>query len=99
MTPGRTFVGEFHFRKKRQKTAAILLFPFLVGLVVFGGASDPKTAEAFGISALIWVPIVLLALVAVAVFSWKNWRCPSCDKYLGKQMSPRFCSHCGVDFF
>jgi len=30
------------------------------------------------------------------VFSLYNWRCPACNKYLGKQRSPKYCSKCGV---
>ena len=43
-------------------------------------------------------PLVLLWLAMVAgilVFSRQNWRCPACDRYLGKYPG-RFCRNCGV---
>jgi hypothetical protein len=30
------------------------------------------------------------------IFSFRNWRCPACDKYLGKAIGPRFYAKCGV---
>jgi len=29
-------------------------------------------------------------------FSLFNWRCPACNKYLGKSINPKFCSKCGA---
>jgi len=39
--------------------------------------------------------IALLLLVA-AGFSWLNWRCPACRRYLGRRLSPSHCPRCGV---
>ena len=39
--------------------------------------------------------IAFLVLVA-AGFSWLNWRCPACGKYLGNRLSPDHCPKCGV---
>jgi rRNA maturation endonuclease Nob1 len=30
------------------------------------------------------------------IFSLFNWRCPSCNKYLGKAINAKFCAKCGV---
>jgi hypothetical protein len=38
------------------------------------------------------VQIVLIS--AFIVFSAFNWRCPSCKKYLGNDISRRICKHC-----
>ena len=40
------------------------------------------------------VDVVLVA--GALIFSFRNWRCPACNRYLGKQYSPKFCSKCGV---
>ncbi|KAF0138149.1 MAG: hypothetical protein FD122_3859, partial [Stygiobacter sp.] len=37
-------------------------------------------------------------LGAYAIFSFKNWRCPACDKYLAKQTNPSFCPNCGAKY-
>ena len=30
-------------------------------------------------------------------FSFRNWRCPACNGYLGRSMSMNFCPKCGVE--
>jgi DNA polymerase II large subunit len=35
-------------------------------------------------------------IISVLAFSFLNWRCPSCNKYLGKAINPKFCSKCGT---
>ena len=40
-------------------------------------------------------PVVII--IGVVIFSFKNWRCPNCNKYLGKSLSPKFCQHCGEE--
>ncbi len=35
-------------------------------------------------------------VLAAAAFSWLNWRCPACAKYLGIGLSPNHCPKCGV---
>jgi hypothetical protein len=40
------------------------------------------------------VQIVLIS--AFIVFSAFNWRCPSCKKYLGNDISRRICKHCRI---
>ena len=32
---------------------------------------------------------------ALLLFSFYNWRCPACNKYLGKSGIPKFCPKCG----
>lgn len=35
-------------------------------------------------------------LLASALFTWRNWRCPACGKFLGLGLSPTDCPKCGV---
>lgn len=83
----------FAIRRKRQIVLAISLFVAIIA-VVFLDESDPQ--GLLGIPHAVWgAGFVVLVLVAL-IFSFRNWRCPACDRYLGKQMSPRYCSRCGV---
>jgi hypothetical protein len=36
----------------------------------------------------------LLVISAFIAFTAMNWRCPSCKKYLGKDIHKRACRHC-----
>ena len=40
--------------------------------------------------------LALGSVLYLLIFSLKNWRCPACNGYLGKAISPRFCSKCGA---
>jgi rubrerythrin len=39
---------------------------------------------------------LLVFAIGAVLFSLKNWRCPGCERYLGRGISPRFCPRCGV---
>lgn len=59
----------------------------------YGKQSGSKDIDATG--ALLLAGMVA-SLAGAAIGSAINWRCPSCNRYLGKRFSPAFCSHCGV---
>jgi hypothetical protein len=83
---------EFARRRKRQLIATvptvILILPMLL-------ARD-SNKDFLGIPMEACLVGGLLAIGAALIFAFKNWRCPSCDKYLGKGISPKFCGGCGV---
>lgn len=85
--------SDFAVRRKRQIIATV---PFLAAALLLVFAVDPRTETLFGMSSVVWAP-VFAALGAVAVVvAFRNWRCPACDKYLGRTMNPNFCPKCGV---
>lgn len=84
---------QFRARRLRQ---ILLVIPFLPLMIAIATA-DKQTGDTWlGLSegALLFalLPMVLLALV----FSLMNWRCPACNRYLGKQLWVRHCPQCGV---
>jgi hypothetical protein len=54
-----------------------------------------RTRQIMAVGPIILAFIGILS-VSVLVFSFLNWRCPSCNKYLGKAINPKFCSKCGT---
>ena len=86
--PDANVIAEFRKRQVRQWIATILaiaaILPMVNGFVI-GGLSERVVA-----------PICIAVVLGIAIFSLINWRCPSCEGYLGNKMSPRFCSKCGV---
>lgn len=92
----RETMGLFRKRKRRQyfiSGAMIAIIIFFVTMTELGGGSNGAKPGGWPI------PIVLgVAFVAGMVLTLKNWRCPSCNGYLGKGFNPRFCSKCGVRF-
>jgi len=85
--------SKFKSRFRKQLAVAIILLPIILALII-GDRNGGTTilgmeAEIFGIFAIV---LVIVALV----FSLFNWRCPSCNKYLGREIYPKFCNKCGV---
>jgi hypothetical protein len=82
--------------KKRRTRQIMVAIPMVIGMISLFVISENRDFSFAGISSLhISIGIVVL-FVAAAVFSFKNWRCPACNKYLGKGISPKFCPKCGV---
>ena len=87
-------IMEDYARRRRIQqfvTAALILLLFVVYV-----AKDRTTFTYFGISAAIVSPILYGLMIAGAVYSGFNWRCPACRKYLGRDFNPRHCRNCGA---
>jgi rubrerythrin len=37
-----------------------------------------------------------MVVAGALIFSFVNWRCPACTRYLGRGWNPKFCPKCGV---
>lgn len=87
------FQSEFKQRRTRQIMVAVPLVILILMRVWLRAATDaPPAWLTEG-----WLLGVVLAGVGAAlVFSFRNWRCPACDRYLGRGINPRFCPRCGV---
>ena len=78
------------FAKKRQRQ-------FLVGGLTVLAFLSLVLLQRNGMVTGAPLALVWIAGVAVAVlFSWQNWRCPACGKYLGRSGNLAFCPRCGV---
>ncbi len=91
--------GEFRRRRKRQIILLIPLFLLLLGATFLRPektASLEPDAEgvAFVVVAICFIGFVVFALF----FSFRNWRCPACNAYLGRSLFVSSCSRCGASF-
>jgi len=87
------FKRQFAARRKRQITLAVPLIGAIIAVALLG---DSDQQEFLGLPSAAWGAGFFLLVAGALIFSFRNWRCPACDRYLGKQMSPKFCSKCGV---
>lgn len=87
-------VQDFRLRKGRQLlaiAAALLLIVFL--------ALAHKQSDLFGhISKNTIFAMQVMVIAAFIGFTSANWRCPSCNKYLGKDINKHGCRKCGTRF-
>jgi len=88
------FKESFAQRRKKQLLIAALIIP-LVLVVVF--SEDRGAGTVLGYSSDVFGPVFFVGVVAALLFSFRNWRCPACSKYLGRSMNPKFCQNCGVE--
>lgn len=87
-------IREFRKRQTRQIIAmAIALFLVLLAAVIY---KRPDIFGAFSSKSLMAAQAILIA--GFIGFSAINWRCPSCDKYLGSDIHKSRCRKCGARF-
>ena len=87
----RQIMQDFGVRRARQLLAigvALCLVLFLAVLY-----KRPTVLGEFSKNTLFGVQLIVIA--AFIGFSSVNWRCPSCNKYLGNDISRRMCRKCG----
>lgn len=77
---------EFAARRKRQLLALIPAFAVMLLLVLFENRAN----------SVVLTVLLVGVVLGMAVFSFRNWRCPACEGHLGRGMGPRFCPKCGV---
>jgi rubrerythrin len=56
---------------------------------------QPET-PLFGLPTELVVGAAIAVILGFVAFTLWNWRCPACNRYLGKGISPSFCPKCGV---
>jgi hypothetical protein len=82
------------FKRKRARQI-MAVAPFVLAFIALLSVEHNSTG-IFGLPRNIVVGIAFALIISVLIFSFLNWRCPSCNKYLGKAINPKFCSKCGV---
>ena len=88
------FKREFAERRRKQM---ILVIPFLILIVGSFFMGDRDVSSIFGISSEAAGLAFLILVAGALAFSFRNWRCPACDKYLGKVINPKHCHACGIE--
>lgn len=92
-TEQREIERQFARQKKRQWVASGVM---ILGIIAFAVNRDPSTEGIFGLPRAVILAGAFSLAVAALIFTLLNWRCPACNKYLGKSFSPTFCSKCGA---
>jgi hypothetical protein len=71
----------------------VLLFAAMAAL-----ASTEEGDTFFGLSPAVFGSISLVAIVVGwGIFNNRNWRCPACDRYLGRAFNPKHCRTCRIE--
>jgi rubrerythrin len=85
-------IEEFIKKRTRQIMA---VGPIVLAFIALLSVENNPTG-IFGLAPSTILVAAFAVIISVLVFSLLNWRCPSCNKYLGKAINPKFCSKCGT---
>ena len=85
-------IAEFKKKRTRQIMAVGPIILAFIGLL----SVENNPTGIFGLAPSTIMVAAFAVIISVLVFSFLNWRCPSCNKYVGKAINPKFCSKCGV---
>jgi hypothetical protein len=88
----RQIKQDFKLRQNRQFLAISLTVLLLVFLTLL--YKRPDLFGEFSKNSVFATEVLLIA--AFIVFSAFNWRCPSCNKYLGNDINRHICKNCGT---
>ena len=80
---------------RRRTSQYISLVPIVAVAAAMLWLKEQPGSEFAGITPNVFSLVVFAVVIAVGGFSFFNWRCPSCNSYLGRAASPTFCGRCG----
>jgi hypothetical protein len=81
-------------RHRRQLALMVSLVALFFGLFFVG----PRFLGVIpGLSVTAIAPASFLLVAGALIFSLRNWRCPACNRYLGRTFNPRYCQGCGIE--
>lgn len=85
---------EFRKRQIKQIIIAIIIVP-VFGVLLYAKENPKSILLGLNYDEIELISVVIIGLVLI--FSFINWRCPNCQKYIGKKINPNHCSNCGVE--
>ncbi|WP_444930785.1 hypothetical protein ACJJIF_03090 [Microbulbifer sp. SSSA002] len=88
---------KFNKLRKKQIIGSIIFTPALIGIFASLEAMEGGVETFGGLPIVFWMAGCSLAVALYLIFSKFNWRCPGCENYLGKGLSPKFCKSCGFE--
>jgi rubrerythrin len=86
--------AKYAVRRRRQLALLVFMAATMLAITWLG---DSQREPVFGMLAEDVQTALFVAIAASAIFSFRNWRCPGCSGYLGKNFNPKHCPECGVE--
>jgi hypothetical protein len=88
------FIERYATRRRNQLVVSISLVVVIAGVVL---TEDRVGGTILGLPSHVAGPIFLAIVGAGLLYSFRNWRCPACNTYLGRAFKPKYCQNCGVE--
>jgi hypothetical protein len=80
----------------RRRKHYMVTGPFIMMIILFVSAEFTGGLVLGFIPESSFAPYFVLVAMGAFIFSLFNWRCPACNKYIGRGFNPNYCSKCGV---
>lgn len=84
------------FARRRRSQLAVSV-PVVVLMFALAFTQDRAGGTLLGLRIAVAAPTLFVAIAAALAFSFRNWRCPACNQYLGRAFNPKYCQSCGVE--
>ena len=88
------FIERYARRRRNQLVVSISLVAIIAGVVL---TEDRGRGTILGLPRDVVGPAFLAIVAAGLLYSFRNWRCPACNSYLGRALKPSYCQDCGVE--
>lgn len=82
-------------KRKNQIIVAILFIPIFF-ILLYPELTHKDTL--FGLDMDTITSYLLIPIVVAVAYSFYNWRCPVCKKYLGRRINHKSCPRCDEPF-
>lgn len=80
-------------QRRRWRLVSMAIMLVFVILIVAGENRPEGTVWGMRSDYMVWVMIV--PIMVNLLVNLRLWRCPACNRMLGKGYNPRYCNNCG----
>ena len=89
--PSSHVIAEFRVRFRRQLVLSAGVLVLVVPVIM-----ERENLGQTPLRDCNWMMVWVALMFAAAGYSFWNWRCPACSRYLGRALFIRACSQCGA---
>jgi hypothetical protein len=88
--------GSKYWEEYKRRYRRRLLSDGILAVSLFGTMWFLQRPTVFGIPTGALKLAAFLFFPLYALYRYFQWRCPSCNAYLGRSYYPKFCQKCGI---
>ena len=81
-------------QRRRWRLISMAIMLAFVILIAVGEGRPEGTTWGMRSDYMAWVMFV--PVLAYLLVNFRLWRCPACNRMLGKSYNPRYCNNCGT---
>ena len=83
------------FKRRRSVQWKVTIGVICCGLLIVMGQAQLQRWQMHSQEPL-FAALVVSLMAGCMILTFRNWRCPGCDRYLRKHLNPHVCPACGI---